>query len=297
MIAEWLPRWWSVVTTLRPVHWVKNLMLLAPAIFGQIGLTGALARDLGIGFIVMSVAASAGYLVNDVLDSGADRTHPIKRRRAIAAGKLAPRAALVLAALLGLSAVTFAFLALGEAIAGWVVCYLLVTLTYSIRLKRLPVIDLFTLSVLYLVRLKVGGDIAGVVISEWLWAFGFCCVATLALGKRLDELVAGQTGASHAGRYYRAAHVQAFEVACLVFAAVTVAIAGGYILVSEAVLINYREPHWLWGGVLLLAIWLARILRCARVGGLAGDPVRFAVADPLSLVLALGMGVTLVAAI
>ncbi len=296
-MAEGLQRWWAPVGALRPAHWVKNLLLLAPAIFGQMSLTGALALDLAIGLLVMSMVASSGYLVNDVLDSGADRIHPIKRRRAVAAGTLAPRAALVLAALLALGAVILAFLLLGAPIAGWVACYLVVTLAYSIRLKRLPVIDLFTLIVLYLLRLRVGGDIAGIVISEWLWAFSFCFVATLALGKRLDELVAGQAGASLAGRYYRPAHVRAFEVTCLVFAALTVAIPAGYIVLSEAALLNYRAPHWLWGGVLLLALWLARILHRARGGRLAGDPVRFAVSDPLSLALAVGMGVALVAAI
>lgn len=296
-MAEGVRRWWAPVAALRPVHWVKNLLLLAPAIFGQISLTGALARDLSIGLLVMSMAASAGYLVNDVLDSGADRVHPVKRRRAVAAGTLLPRAALALATLLALGAVILAFLLLGAPIAGWVAGYLVVTLAYSIRLKRLPVIDLFTLIVLYLVRLRVGGDIAGIVISEWLWAFSFCFVATLALGKRLDELIAGQANALIAGRYYRPAHVRAFEVTSLLFAALTVAVPAGYIVFSQAALLNYRAPHWLWGGVVLLAIWLARILYRARGGRLAGDPVRFAVSDPLSLALAFGMTIALVAAI
>ena len=130
---------------LRPKQWVKNtLVFAAPGAAGLLGVTAILARA-GSAFVVMCLVASAGYLVNDLVDAEADRAHPVRRRRPVAAGQVTAPTAIAGAA--GLFAIGIGLsLALGTQFLAVVLVYTAVTAAYSLALQRVAVIDLIAVA-------------------------------------------------------------------------------------------------------------------------------------------------------
>ncbi|MBB4675116.1 decaprenyl-phosphate phosphoribosyltransferase [Crossiella cryophila] len=185
----------GLARALRPRQWVKNVLVLAaPFASGTVGDPRVLAAA-GIAFAAFCLAGSAIYLVNDVQDVEADRAHPVKCRRPIAAGIVPPRLALALAAVLltaALATSTVASLDLTAVVA----VYLAVQVGYCLALKHQPVIDLCIVASGFLLRAIAGGAAAGILLSQWfLLAAAFGSLFMVA-GKRYAELrYAERTGA------------------------------------------------------------------------------------------------------
>ena len=171
---------------LRPSQWLKNLMLFFPPFLGGAILQpGLLAKGL-LPFASFCLGSSASYVLNDLLDRERDAQHPRKKHRPIASGRVTQGAATLLASLLlaascGLAAaVSWEFLALLTA-------YLVVSCSYSLKLKELALVDLFCIASGFLLRLEAGGVAFGIVISDWLFLSVFLLAIFLATGKRLGE--------------------------------------------------------------------------------------------------------------
>jgi decaprenyl-phosphate phosphoribosyltransferase len=176
-----------VLRACRPRQWAKNLLVLAaPAAAGVLGRGGVAADVIGA-FIVMCMVSSATYLVNDVRDREQDRMHPTKRLRPIAAGELAPRTALWIAA-----ALTAGGLALAATIAPGLVAvavtYLVLTASYSIWWRHVVVLDVLAIAGGFVLRALAGGVATDIYLSRWfvlVTAFG---AIFLVAAKRLAEL-------------------------------------------------------------------------------------------------------------
>ncbi len=173
---------------LRPRQWTKNLLLFAGIIFAaELDDGSRWARAL-IAFAVYCAASSAAYLLNDLKDVSADRLHPVKRRRPLARGELSAGTAVAVAAVLGTAAL------LGAAWLGWTALALLLAFlalqsAYTFGLKQLVLIDVMTISALFVVRAAAGADAVDVRISPWLLVCTALLALFLALGKRRGELV------------------------------------------------------------------------------------------------------------
>ena len=139
------------------------------------------------GFFAFSAAASAAYLLNDLIDIGADRHHPTKRNRPFASGILGWKEGIAAVCLLMGGAVAVSLL-LSLPFAITLVFYVALTISYSVFLKRKMLIDVVVLAMLYTVRVIAGGVLIGVEISEWLLAFSLFVFTALALMKRYTEL-------------------------------------------------------------------------------------------------------------
>ena len=137
-------------------------------------------------FLAFCATASAIYMVNDLTDLEADRCHPRKQRRPFASGDLPVTAGMVVAPLLLVVGI-----ALGLAIGtvAIVVAYAVSSLAYSLRLKELPLVDIFTLAFLYTLRLYGGGEASGYRLSPWLLAFSIFLFLGLSTIKRVGELM------------------------------------------------------------------------------------------------------------
>jgi 4-hydroxybenzoate polyprenyltransferase len=180
----------ALVRAMRPRHWLKNGFVLAPAVFAGHALDApAMTRAAAVA-VAFCLAASAGYLVNDVLDREADRADPVKRRRPVASGEIAPAAALVWAGALFAGAVGLS-LEGGAAAALALGGYVLVTLLYSTLLKAVPIVDAMAVATGFLLRLAAGAFAIPVAISHWLVVCGFLLALLLAFGKRLPEASGG----------------------------------------------------------------------------------------------------------
>jgi len=177
----------ALIRSLRPEQWLKNGFVLAPLVFsGLLDDPNAWARSL-LAVAAFCCASSAVYLVNDVLDREADRRHPSKRDRPIAAGEISVGMALVTAAVLVVAAMTAAF-SLGNLFPVVLGSYILLVVLYSVVLKRVVFIDVLVLAAGFVLRV-VGGAVAiDVPVSRWLLLCAYLLALYLALGKRRSEL-------------------------------------------------------------------------------------------------------------
>lgn len=178
-----------IVATARPRQWVKNVLVFAaPGAAGVLTDGGALAKATGA-FAVFCLAASGTYFLNDAFDVAADRHHPRKRMRPIAAGELSVALAKVVSAALLLASVAAAFVLAGWALVLVIGIYAALQPIYSVWLKHVAVVDLAVVASGFLLRAIAGGVAVGVPISQWFLivaAFGSLFIVA---GKRHAEHV------------------------------------------------------------------------------------------------------------
>lgn len=178
----------AIVESMRPKQWVKNLLLFAGLIFSRNLLDPAnVLRSLGA-FAAFCLLSGAVYIINDLVDREGDRLHPKKRNRPIASGRLETT-----------HAVTAAAVAVAVAVVGgWVLdwrfgatCagYFVMQIAYSLRLKRVVVLDVMIVALGFLVRAVAGTFVVHVAISPWLFVCTILLALFVAVAKRRHELV------------------------------------------------------------------------------------------------------------
>jgi 4-hydroxybenzoate polyprenyltransferase len=266
----------AAVVALRPRQWTKNLLLFAGIIFAAklgdpIRWVEALAS-----FVAYCAASSAAYLLNDVRDVAADRLHPVKRSRPIARGELAARTALLLAAALGVVALALAA-ALGPRSLACMVGFVALQGAYSLRLKRLELIDVMAIAGLFVLRAAAGAIAVDVRISEWLLLCTFLLALFVALGKRRAELGLDGVNARPSLSGYSVALV---DQLLAIVAAATIAAYAAYALTAH-------DSRWLLATVPLVVHGLFRYLLLLHRRGLGEEPETLLVEDvPLLVTVA-----------
>lgn len=186
----------ALLRALRVKQWTKNVLVLsAPVAAGVLNRAGPLTRVL-VAFVAFCLVASGGYLVNDVLDRDADRLHPTKRHRPIAAGGVSPPAAVATAVALVAGGLGMAA-GVGWQLVTVLLVYLAVTLAYSTFLKNVAVMDLGCVASGFVLRTIAGGVAADVPISRWFLIVAGAGSLFMVSGKRQADLIQlGATGAS-----------------------------------------------------------------------------------------------------
>ena len=284
-----------LLKALRPHQWMKNLLLFLPILSAH----HFELHTLGIGFlafIVFSLTASSVYLTNDLLDLAADRAHPRKCKRPFAAGTLSLALGTALAPGLLLLAFGLALAMVSPSFLMVMVLYYLLTTLYSFSLKRRMIIDIFTLAILYTLRIVAGAAATGLELSVWILAFSMFFFLALAAVKRQAELVSTlDEGHKMArGRGYTAADLPFVSMMALGSGYVSVLVLALY-LTSDAVMRLYSEPAALWGICVILLYWISRTCLLTHRGEMHDDPLIYAVKDHVSqfcAVLILGLGVS-----
>ena len=184
----------SLLVSLRPDQWHKNLIVFAALIFAVKLLDRAALARATAAFLIFCAVSSVVYLINDVADRDQDRLHPIKRRRPIASGALAPGTALTFAAVLGATALAAAFWlrpAFGLAAAA----YLALFVVYTSSLKHIVVLDVMAIAIGFVLRAVAGGLVIDVHISNWLLVCTMLGALFLGLAKRRHEMTLLAAGA------------------------------------------------------------------------------------------------------
>jgi len=286
------------VNALRPHQWAKNLLVFVPLVLTP-SLVGESALQLAAlaTFAAFSLCASAGYVVNDLLDREADRAHPTKRRRPFARGALSIRAGVWMALVLVIAAFGLAWATSSASACVLLALYLISSLAYSLWLKRLILIDVLVLAGLYTLRLLAGAAATDIVPTPWLLAFALFLFTSLALVKRYSEL---QLMVSHdlpgaEGRAYRVEDRDQVALLGASCACLSILVLCLYINSPDLERL-YPNRALLWLLCPTLAYWIGRIWLLARAGELPGDPVAFAIRDPASLVTGLITAAVLAAA-
>ncbi|RZF28487.1 UbiA family prenyltransferase [Paraburkholderia sp. UYCP14C] len=289
--------WRLVAKEMRVYQWVKNLLIFVPLLASHrfTDLPTVLAEVTA--FFSFSFCASAGYLLNDMLDLNADRRHPNKKHRPFASGQLSLTFGMMLTVTLLIASAALASRLdplFGVVLAG----YFVATLLYSFKLKRLVLVDVFALAALYTSRIIAGGTAGDIVLSDWLILFSVMMFLSLAMVKRYTELDAllrhGEASAS--GRGYDTHDLGILRSFGTASGYVAVLILALY-LNSSDVHALYRHPHALWVLFGLLLYWISRAWMLAFRGEMHDDPIVYAVRNRFSLLVIFLCVVTVVVAV
>ncbi|CAM5231754.1 decaprenyl-phosphate phosphoribosyltransferase [Streptomyces fumanus] len=190
----------ALLQTARPRQWIKNVLVVAaPAAAGELFSRAALVR-LPLVFVLFTACAAAVYLVNDARDAAADRAHPVKRHRPVAAGHVPVPLAYAAGGVLGVLAPVAAAWLCPPAVAALLTAYLVMQLAYCVVLKHVLVVDLAVVTTGFLMRAMIGGLALGIPPSRWfLITTGFGALFMVS-AKRYSEAVqmAGKAGATRA---------------------------------------------------------------------------------------------------
>jgi len=177
----------ALVAALRPRQWLKNVLVFAAPLAAGSLLEPDVLLPSVVAFIAFCLMSSATYLINDVRDVEADRAHPTKSRRPIAAGELSRRAAVAAAVVLAVIALGLG-LWVNLGLFGVLLAYAAFTLSYSLLLKNEAVIELALLAMGFLLRAIAGGVAAELPISPWFLIVAGFGSLFMAAGKRFSEL-------------------------------------------------------------------------------------------------------------
>lgn len=270
----------NLFKALRPHQWLKNLLVFVPLLASGAftDITGWVSTVLA--FAAFCATASGIYVLNDLTDLAADRQHPRKRKRPFASGAVPASIGLMMG---------IASLAIGLSLAavagavGLVVVYALTSLGYSLYLKEQPLIDVFTLSFLYNIRMFVGGVVSDHHVSPWLLGFGFFLFLGLALIKRVAELQARAVGTAKQvpGRGYYPGDTSILGLMG-VAATFTSSVVLAFYLQNDVAQTVYANPLLLWPIVPLLLFWQCRLWLSTQRGYMLDDPIVYSARDWVS---------------
>jgi 4-hydroxybenzoate polyprenyltransferase len=265
----------AFIKIIRPIQWLKNLMLLFPPFLGGVIFRQGFTATVFLPLVSFCLASSATYIANDVADCKQDREHPLKKLRPLASGEVAVGNALILAGLLLIIALYLASLVSTNFLL-LLIGYLAISTLYSFSLKSYPLIDIFCISSGFILRLLAGGEAFGVIISEWLFITVFLLALFLSTGKRYSEK---RALGSDAGLHRKAltAYPEGFLVGLLFM-------SGSAVLITYTMYVISRHSPLLLYSVPLCCFGLLRyILRVQS--GKGGDPTESLTRDlPLLIV-------------
>jgi 4-hydroxybenzoate polyprenyltransferase/phosphoserine phosphatase len=284
-------------------QWAKNTLIFVPLLLAHGKAPGSWAAAL-LAFVSFGLAASATYILNDLLDLEADRHHPRKRRRPFAAGDISPIAGVVTIFIFLLASVTIA-LSLPRVLTElspwivlfrpwkfleWLAIYAITTTAYSLWLKRMVLVDVIVLSGLYTIRILAGSAAAGTGVSTWLAAFSIFFFLSLAFVKRFAELeslrlrseASGKVAVK--GRSYHVSDLEQLRNFGTASGYASVVVFTLYIGNLDAAAL-YHHTTRLWLLVPVLLLWISRLWLLASRGELHEDPVVYAITDKRSLLL------------
>ena len=260
----------DLILMLRPLQWLKNLMVYFPPFLGGTIFSQDMLRAWSlVPFAAFCMASSSGYIINDLMDCGSDAHHPVKSKRVIPSGRVSRPVAGAVAALLCMlslataSCVSLKFLLL-------LGLYLVVTLSYSLWLKHMALLDLFCISAGFVIRLFAGGSAFSVPVSEWLFLCVFLLSLFLSAGKRMAEKQKLGYGAARHRKVLDGYPDGFLEGAMLVCASSVLVTYAMYVISRHSQLLLFSVPLCCFG----LFRYMLRVQR-----GMGGDPTESLVRD------------------
>jgi len=277
----------AIIREIRVYQWVKNLLIFVPLLLSHSYSNLELIIQSTIAFFAFCLCASSVYVINDLCDIEADRDHPVKKNRPIAAGLISLFSAKILAVVLFVTALLIAY-SLNKDFLLIFLVYFFLTLAYSFGLKALAIIDVLILGGLYTLRVIGGVVVINVEISFWLIVFSLFVFFSLALLKRYIELknLLDRNKKTAGGRGYAVDDLELLLIMGVISSFMATLVVALYIH-DPAVATIYSNPMWLWMVLPAMLFWLSRIWLMANRGELNEDPVLFALSDGVSYLVVL----------
>lgn len=284
----------SIVKEIRIYQWIKNLLLFIPLIMAH-NITDVLLIKKNIAaFFAFSFIASLVYVINDIFDIDNDRKHRTKKNRPFASGKLRLQYVIILIPILIILSLFSVFLFLDFNFLLILIVYFVTTSLYSFYLKKVVLLDILILSILFTLRIFAGGIATQTTLSPWLLGFTLFLFLSLAFIKRYTELeyIKSEQKSKTTGRGYITSDIPMIQ---------SMGISSGFISVlvlvlyfnSEDVKLLYSNPLVLWAVTPIFLYWIINIWFVASRGNMHDDPVVFAAKDKVSYIVFTLIGIIL----
>ena len=270
---------------IRTYLWVKNFLIFLPLILAHKFLDVNLLLKALVAFFSFSFLASSVYIINDIMDVESDRIHPSKKNRPIASGAVKISSALKVAfILMPLSFIISIFL--GKEFLFVLLTYFITTSCYSFYLKKIMLVDILILSLLYTVRIFAGGVALNIYLSPWLFMFSLFFFFSLACAKRYSELYAVRNNLQDEikGRGYQAQDLEQIQIFGSSSGYIAILIFALYIQ-SDISMKLYKTPSFFWALCPIMLYWISRVWLLSHRGQMTQDPIIFALKDKVSYVV------------
>lgn len=264
------------LSLLRVNQWLKNFFIFAPLFF-----SGNLFDEQKIflcflAFLAFSLNASSIYIINDIKDIENDKSHPVKKNRPLASGEISINSALVLCLVFSISSLVMAYYisTLLLAVIGF---YFVMNIFYSMGLKKVPLIDIFIISIGFVLRVTAGGIVTGIEISHWLYIMTFLIALFIAFAKRRDdvliEMETGEKMRSAVSGYNLEYISSANSILCGVL------IVSYILYITSPEIVSRFENKHAYVSTLFVILGVLRYLQIALVEKNSGSPTKVLITD------------------
>jgi decaprenyl-phosphate phosphoribosyltransferase len=258
----------AAIAALRPKQWVKNILVFLPAAAAGSLDSASVAANAGVAFVAFCLVSSGTYVLNDVADVDADRRHPVKHRRPIAAGELDIGTARIAGIALLVAGTAIAW-SQDTGLGAVVISYVALTTAYTLWLKHVAVLDLVGVAAGFLLRAAAGSAVTDVPISSWFFIVASAGAMFMVTGKRLAELRSGAESAQDTR-----STLARYSVGYLVYVlgvASAVAVLGYCLWAFEAADLSAQGAVWIELSAVPFVVGLLRYGLLVDAGG-GGEP-------------------------
>jgi 4-hydroxybenzoate polyprenyltransferase len=276
----------ALLISIRPKQWSKNGLLFLGLVFSHSLAHPALLSRASLAFLDFCLLASATYLINDLLDAEKDRQHPIKCKRPIASGRISPSLAATTSAVLLIVSLGLA-VALGGPYLVSAGLYILLTVTYSVWLKHIVILDVLAVAAGFVIRAAAGAVVIGVPISPWLYVCTMLGALFLVFCKRRHEMVLLEASAASHRRILEEYSIPLLDQMISVVTSATVIAYSLYTFSAE----NLPRNSAMMLTIPFLLYGIFRYLYLIHVRGVGGSPEELLLTDRPLMATVFGWGV------
>ena len=268
----------KILSLIRPQQWLKQIFIFLPLFFDKKLLDIDYFVDALYAFVAFSLAASAIYCLNDIMDIEADKQHPKKCLRPLASGQISKTQAYATMALLIFSSLAVSYFAFESfKLLGIIISYVILNIGYCIKLKHIAIVDVFIIASGFCLRVAAGGVATDIWISQWIILQTFLLALFLAFAKRRDDVVIFNQNGSKARRNINRYNLDFLNNAISIVATMTMMC---YIIwcVSEEVIVRMGTNH-LYITAFFALMGVMRYLQITMVDNKSGSPTKILLKD------------------
>lgn len=257
------------IKLIRVKQWVKNGFLFLPLFFSGDLFQFELITELLLGVLAFSLVASSIYILNDYRDIEADRLHPVKKNRPLASGAVSKSSAIGVMILCLLSGAALAY-GLKPKFAFVLGLYYVMNLAYSMGMKHMAILDIIMISVGFVLRVKAGGVLAEIAISQWLMIMVFLLALFLAVAKRRDDLLIKKSKGIDIRKASKSYTLEFLDAMLIMISGIIIVAYLMYTL--DPIVINRLGSYRLYYTVIFVIIGIFRYMQLAMVENDTGNP-------------------------
>jgi 4-hydroxybenzoate polyprenyltransferase len=266
-------------------QYLKNLFIFLPIFFGHKIQNQLLLINTLIAFISFSFISSAIYIFNDIRDIESDRTHPVKKMRPLAAGKISLSTSIIVmicSFIIGMSTAYY----LGRNVMLLLLLYIAINIAYTLILKKYSIMDIAIISSGFIIRLFVGAETSQTQLSMWIILMTFLLTFFLGLGKRRDEIVVNDIDRINTRKSINGYNKQFIDSAMMIMSSVIIITYIMYTISSDVILRAGTDKLY------ITAIWVVlgimRYLQISIVEKNSGSPTVILMKDRILQLILIG---------